>query len=95
MVVKRRITLADEPIKIGEELKKVRKAERKSQEDVAYECGIDRRSMTNLEKDIHLPGLDTFGKYALALDMNPSELLKILEENSNYITALKKDMEDK
>jgi transcriptional regulator with XRE-family HTH domain len=95
MVVKRRMTLADETIKIGEVLKKERKAKQKSQEDLAHECRLDRRSMTNLEKDIHLPGLDTFGKYALALDMKPSELLKILEENSNYITALKKDMEDK
>lgn len=56
------MTLAEETIKIGEVLKRVRKANNKSQEDVAYECHLDRRSMTNLEKDIHLPGLDTLGK---------------------------------
>lgn len=43
------MTLADETIKIGEVLKKVRKANMKSQEDVAHECRLDRRSMTNLE----------------------------------------------
>lgn len=86
--------MADETIKIGEVLRRVRKTRDKTQEDVAHVSRLDRKSMTNLERDVHVPGLDTFGKYALALDMKPSELLKILEENSNYLTALKNDMEE-
>lgn len=88
------MTLADETIKIGEVLRRIRKTRDKTQEDVAHVSRLDRKSMTNLERDVHVPGLDTFGKYALALDMKPSELLKILEENSNYLTALKNDMEE-
>jgi transcriptional regulator with XRE-family HTH domain len=95
MVLKRRIALMDEVIKIGEVLSKLRKARKLSQEHVAHLCDLERKTITNLETNIHLPILDTFGKYAVSLNMKPSELMKEIEENSNFLTVISKQVDDR
>jgi transcriptional regulator with XRE-family HTH domain len=89
MVLKRRIPLMDnETIEIGTLLAKLRRVRQLSQEEVAFKCRLSRKTLSNLERNEHFPNILTFGKYAKALDMLPSELLKEIEQQSNYLLLL-------
>ncbi|MBY0145089.1 helix-turn-helix domain-containing protein [Neobacillus niacini] len=84
----------NENTEIGEVLARLRKAQNKSQDHVAFVCNISRKTMSNLERTEHFPNLLTFGKYAKALDMKPSKLLEELEENSNFLLLIDQDTND-
>lgn len=95
MVLKRRIALTEEKYAIGDVLRKLRKDGKISQELVAHLCGLERKTITSLETNVHLPKLETFAKYAVAINMKPSELMKEIEENCNFLTAITKQVDDK
>lgn len=80
-------------IKIGDVLRKARKTTPHTQESVAHLCDVERKTITNLEQCVHLPKLDTFGKYAVSLNMRPSELLKAIEEDSNFLQVITSEVE--
>jgi transcriptional regulator with XRE-family HTH domain len=89
MVLKRRIPLMDnKTVEFGTLLGKLRKVRQLSQEEVAFKCNLSRKTLSNLERNEHFPNIITFGKYALALNMPPSELLKEIEEQSNFLQLL-------
>ncbi|AGK55904.1 helix-turn-helix domain-containing protein [Bacillus sp. 1NLA3E] len=77
--------MKNKTIKIGKVLEKLRKARELSQEEVAFRCGISRKSMSNLEKDRHLPNLITLINIASALDMKPHELMKEIEKDIDLL----------
>ena len=52
-----------------------RKARNLSQEELAYEAGIDRTYVSALERQIYSVSIDTLGKLAHVLKVEPSELL--------------------
>lgn len=80
-------------IKMGDVLRKLRKITPHSQESVAHLCDVERKTITNLEQSVHIPNLVTFGKYAVALNMRPSELLKEIEEDSNFLQVITSEVE--
>ena len=47
-----------------------------SQEDLAYEAGVNRSYMSKLENGSTFAGLEIIGKLADVLDIDPAELLK-------------------
>jgi transcriptional regulator with XRE-family HTH domain len=47
-----------------------------SQEDLAYEAGINRSYMSKLEKGASYPGLEIIAKLAAVLEVEPAELLR-------------------
>jgi len=47
-----------------------------SQENLAYEAGINRTYLSKLEKAASYPGLEIIGKLATVLGVEPAEFLK-------------------
>jgi transcriptional regulator with XRE-family HTH domain len=93
--LKRRILFVDnETNEFGTLLGILRRAKQLSQEEVAFECRLSRKTLSNLERNEHFPNIITFGKYAKALNMLPSELLKEIEKQSNYLLLLEENTED-
>ena len=58
-------------------LRRLRHAKGLSQENLAYEAGVNRSYMSRLEKGASYPGLEIMGKLAAALEVEPAELLKL------------------
>jgi transcriptional regulator with XRE-family HTH domain len=58
-------------------LRRLRHAKGISQEDLAYEAGINRSYMSKLEKGASYPGLEIIAKLATVLDVEPAELLRM------------------
>jgi transcriptional regulator with XRE-family HTH domain len=48
-----------------------------SQENLAYEAGINRTYLSKLEKGVSYPGLEIIAKLAAVLDCEPAELLRV------------------
>jgi transcriptional regulator with XRE-family HTH domain len=89
MVLKRRIPIMDNKmIEFGTLLGQLRRAKQLSQEDVAFDCRLSRKTLSNLERNEHFPNIITFGKFAKALDMLPSELLRKMETDSNFLQLI-------
>jgi transcriptional regulator with XRE-family HTH domain len=57
-------------------LRKLRHAKGLSQEDLAYESGVNRSYMSRIEKGSTYVGLEIIGKLAVVLEVEPAELLK-------------------
>ena len=58
-------------------LRRLRHAKGISQEDLAYEAGINRSYMSKLEKGVSYPGLEIIAKLATVLECDPAELLMV------------------
>jgi transcriptional regulator with XRE-family HTH domain len=58
-------------------LRRLRRAKGISQEDLAYEAGINRSYMSRLEKGASYPGLEIIAKLATVLECDPAELLRV------------------
>jgi transcriptional regulator with XRE-family HTH domain len=57
-------------------LRRLRHARGISQENLAYEAGVNRTYLSKLEKGVSYPGLEIIAKLAGALEVQPTELLK-------------------
>jgi transcriptional regulator with XRE-family HTH domain len=58
-------------------LRRLRHAKGISQEDLAYEAGINRSYMSKLERAATYPGLEIIAKLATVLECDPAELLRV------------------
>lgn len=65
---------------LGKVIAEIRNAEDLSQEDLAYEAGIDRSFMSKLERGVTSVSLLTLIMIAEKLNKKPSEILATLEE---------------
>ncbi len=68
-----------------------------SQEDLAEYSKLDRKTISNLERDNSTPSLDTIFNLAVALGKKPSELMKEIEEiqeNAQYLIKASKEIEE-
>ncbi|PGV53362.1 helix-turn-helix domain-containing protein [Bacillus sp. AFS037270] len=65
---------------IGELIVMKRRDLKMSQDDLAAECKITRKAMSNIETGKSLPSLPVFEKIAQALGMDGSELYKEIED---------------
>lgn len=61
-------------------LRRLRHAKELSQEDLAYEAGVNRSYMSKLEKGATYVGLEIIGKLADVLDVDPAEFLKSVKK---------------
>ena len=48
-----------------------------SQEDLAYEAGVNRTYVSKLEKGVSYPGLEIIAKLATVLEVEPAELIRL------------------
>lgn len=58
-------------------LRRLRHAKGISQENLAYEAGINRTYLSKLEKGVSYPGLEIIAKLATVLECEPAELLRV------------------
>lgn len=58
-------------------LRRLRHAKGLSQDDLAYEAGVSRSYLSQIEKGVFFASLKIVGKLATALDVEPAELLKL------------------
>ena len=65
---------------IGRVLQQVREQHGLSQELVSGLAGIGRTHLSAIERGQRKPTLETFFRIAYALDMNPSELMRAVEQ---------------
>ena len=57
-------------------LRRLRHAKGLSQENLAYEAGVNRTYLSKLEKGASYAGLEIIGKLAKVLEVEPAELLR-------------------
>jgi len=57
-------------------LRRIRNAKGLSQDDLAYDAGISRSYLSQLEKGVFYASLKIIEKLAAALDVEPAEFLK-------------------
>ena len=65
---------------VGKVIQEYREKRRLSQEVVSGLADIGRTHLSAIERGIRKPTLETFFKIADALDIKPSELMKLIEE---------------
>jgi transcriptional regulator with XRE-family HTH domain len=58
-------------------LRRLRHAKGLSQEALAHEANVNRTYMSKLEKGGSYPGLEIIGKFAVALEVEPAEFLRL------------------
>jgi transcriptional regulator with XRE-family HTH domain len=58
-------------------LRRLRHAKGLSQDDLAYEAKVSRSYLSQIEKGVFFASLKIVGRLALALDVEPAELLKL------------------
>jgi transcriptional regulator with XRE-family HTH domain len=58
-------------------LRRWRNARGLSQDDLAYEAGVSRSYLSQLEKGAYYASLKIVGRLAEALDIEPAELLRV------------------
>lgn len=67
-------------IEKGTVLKRVRKSLKLSQEKLAHRSSLDRTYISMLERNIKQPTITTIFLLAEALEMKPSEFVRLLED---------------
>ena len=68
--------------RVGAVLRLRRQAAHFSQERLALEAGLDRSFVSEVERGVKSPTLETLALLAVALNMKPSELLREAEERT-------------
>ncbi|WP_419393305.1 helix-turn-helix domain-containing protein [Cytobacillus praedii] len=76
---------------IGVTLKRWRKIKLLSQEDLAWESGLDTKTISLLENDQQEPLFSTISSLAVALGMNASEFMKEIEMDAERARIREKD----
>jgi transcriptional regulator with XRE-family HTH domain len=87
----------EKTIIVGKIIKALRKKLLFSQEDLADFSKKDRNTISDLERDQYNPSFDTIFRLAAALEMKPSELVRIIEEveeNAEYINVLLREIDE-
>ena len=69
-------------------LRRLRNAKGLSQDDLAYEAEMSRSYLSQIEKGVFYASLKIVGKLASALDVEPSELLKLPSKRLNSVGEL-------
>ncbi len=61
---------------LGTNVRRLRKARRMTQEQLALEVGMERSYVSDLERGTRNPSVKALGRLAEALDVEPSRLLE-------------------
>ncbi len=64
-------------------LKKLRTEKGLSQEEFGFQAGVHRTYVSQLERGLKSPSLDTLNKIAKVLDLKLSRLFYLMEEETN------------
>jgi DNA-binding XRE family transcriptional regulator len=75
---------------VGMLIEQKRRTKKLMQDELAFNCNITRKAISNIETDKNLPSLPLLVKIAHELDMNGYELLKEIEERGFLDIYLRK-----
>jgi transcriptional regulator with XRE-family HTH domain len=64
---------------LGDELRKAREKAGLSQETVAFDSGLDRSHLSDIERGVHMPTVETFLKICKAIGVKAAEIIQVLE----------------
>ena len=64
-------------------LRRLRNARGVSQDDLAYDAGISRSYLSQIEKGTYYASLKIIGRLAVTLDVEPAELLRLPPKRGN------------
>ncbi|WP_066297158.1 helix-turn-helix domain-containing protein [Bacillus sp. FJAT-29937] len=78
---------------IGTTVRRLRKSRMKSQEALASESSLDRRTIGKIENDQVIPKFTTFNSLACAFEMDPLELLEEVKKDIRRARMRKKEFE--
>jgi len=67
--------MADIAAIFGDNLVRMRRGADMSQDELAVRCGIHRTEISQLERGLRIPRLDTFAKICSSLEVEPAELM--------------------
>ncbi|MGM9521568.1 MAG: helix-turn-helix domain-containing protein [Oscillospiraceae bacterium] len=73
-----------DPVCIGNVIRKLREKKGLTQEQLSGLAALDRTHYSKIERGLRSPTIETVFKIALALDMKPHEIIKIIEENVEF-----------
>lgn len=76
-------------MKIGEKIKNLRKIRNMSLRELAQITGLSKTTLSDLEKDMKNPSLETLEKIALAFEITPAELLRETETSEDLMKSAK------
>ena len=65
---------------LGKELRKARENAGLSQETVAFDAGIDRSHLSDIERDQHMPTVDTFLRICRAIGVSAAGIISTLDQ---------------
>lgn len=71
--------MIDIAARFGDNLKRVRAAAGKSQDEVAVAASVHRTEVSQLERGLRIPRIDTVIKLAAVLEVSAADLLKGIE----------------
>jgi len=69
-----------ESLALGTVIRTLRKREKLTQEDISFECGVDRAFLSQIERGKQLPSILTLFKLARVLGTTPSSILQQVEQ---------------
>jgi transcriptional regulator with XRE-family HTH domain len=84
MVLKRRISLKEKTIYIGEVIRPLRKAKGLTQEELANNINLDRSYLSEIERNIKAPSLYTIFKLTKGLGKPPGELIEKIYDGIDF-----------
>lgn len=70
-------------IVFGKQLRKIRKERKLSQEELAFHSKLDRTYISLLERGKRRPTLNTIFALAASLDVEPSDMVRLVEQELN------------
>ena len=74
--------MTQETTGVGEVIRRIRKARKLSQETLAFESGINRSHLSQIERGVQQPTVGTLFKLARALDVSPVTIMALVEKSS-------------
>ena len=67
---------------VATNLRRVRNAKKITQDDLAYDAGVSRSYLSQLEKGKFFVSIKVLGKLAVALNVEPAEFLRLPSKRS-------------
>ena len=69
---------------VGKTIQRLRQKKGLTQEQLSGLAALDRTHYSKIERGLRSPTLETIFKIAFALDMQPHELIQVIEENVEF-----------
>ena len=70
---------------VGKIIETLRRRKRLTQQEVAFRCNLDRKTISNIERNDSSPSVETLLNIILALNVTPSEFAVEFEKHTNIL----------